>query len=104
MDKLERRLKLHEELCEVLGSRKVYFQPPESVKLSYPCIIYQLSNANVLYADNKKYMKHDRYSVTLIDKDPDSSIRDGLEELDYCSFERYFTSDNLNHYVYLVYI
>ena len=37
---MDRRLQLHEELCSVLGSRNVYFQPPETIKLTYPCIIY----------------------------------------------------------------
>ena len=32
---MDRRLKLHEELCDILGSRNVYFQPPETVKMKY---------------------------------------------------------------------
>lgn len=34
------RLNLHEEFATLLGSNNVYFQPPESVKLNYPCIKY----------------------------------------------------------------
>ena len=26
------RLKLHQELCELIGSKNVYFDPPESIK------------------------------------------------------------------------
>ena len=37
---LNDRLALHELLCEKLGSRNVYFQPPESIKMKYPAIVY----------------------------------------------------------------
>jgi len=33
-----RRIQLHEILCDVLGTRNVYFQPPESVDMNYPAI------------------------------------------------------------------
>ena len=37
---MERRLELHEALCEVLGSRNVYFQPPDNVTMRYPCFVF----------------------------------------------------------------
>lgn len=96
-----RRLNLQEELEQVLGNRNVYFQPPENVKLNYPCIIYHLSNESIRHADNKIYKEMKQYTVMIIDKDPDSElptkVRDNFE---YCSFDRFYTVNNLNHFVY----
>ena len=88
---------------ELLGSLNVYFQPPESVKLNYPCIVYEWSNVRTGSANNHIYLKHKQYTVTYIDEDPDSEIPDKLLELEYCSFDRHFTSDNLNHDVFILY-
>ena len=90
-------------LEELLGSRNVYFQPPESVKLKYPCIVYERSDIRTVRADNLPYLKHKRYTVTYIDEDPDSKIPDKLLELERCGFDRHLTSDNLNHDVFTLY-
>ncbi len=97
------RLKLHEILVTILGSRHVYFQPPENIKLTYPCIVYGLSGADVRFADNKIYTRFKRYTITVIDENPDSEIPDKIAELPMCRFDRYFTSDNLNHYSFDLY-
>lgn len=95
---MSRRLDLHDELLEVLGSNYVYFQPPESVKLIYPCIIYQKASKLNRYADDRKYSTHDRYDVTVISRDPDNTIaEDLLERFQYCGFSRRYTADNLYH-------
>jgi hypothetical protein len=90
-------------LEDLLGTRNVYFQPPENVKMQYPCIVYELSSERYSYADNIKYRQLKRYSITVIDRDPDTEIPDKLRELKYCSFERYFRSENLNHFVFEIY-
>ena len=33
---------LGDKLKEVSGYKNVYFQPPESLKMSYPCIRYEI--------------------------------------------------------------
>lgn len=90
---------------ELLGSRNVYFQPPESVKLKYPCIVYERSDVRTSSANNHIYLNHKQYTVTYIDEDPDSEIPDKLLELPYCSLNPggHFTSDNLNHDVFTLY-
>lgn len=95
-----RRMKLHKMLVDLLGSSNVYFQPPESIKMKYPCIVYHLADIDPVFADNIPYLKKRRYSVTVIDRDPDSVIRDKMSDLQACGFERQFTSDNLYHYVF----
>lgn len=97
------RIELHELLVSTLGSRYVYFQPPESIKLKYPCIIYNLENYDVKNADDVKYSIKKRYSITVIDLDPDSNISDKILSLPLCSFDRFYTMDNLNHYVFSIY-
>lgn len=81
----------------------VYFQPPESVKLVYPCIIYSLDGINDRHADDSKYATVKRYSVMILDKDPDTELSDKVHELPMCSFDRHYCSDNINHYVYTLY-
>lgn len=97
------RIELHTFLEDVLGSRNVYFQPPESFKLKYPCIIYQLASINSRKANNIKYKTEKCYTVTLIDKNPDSEFVDKFQTIKYCNFDRFFTNDNLNHWVFRIY-
>lgn len=102
------RKELSEILHEILKSlgiseKNCYFSPPNGAQLKYPCIIYELSNANTQYADNKKYLIDMRYMVTVIDRNPDSKLRDEILLLPKCSFDRSFTSGNLNHYVFTLF-
>lgn len=97
------RVELQTLLEGLLGSRNVYFQPPESVKLSYPCIIYGLSKFRSKKANNSKYLIDKEYDVTIIDKNPDSALPDKLYELEYCNFDRDYKADNLNHWVFSLY-
>lgn len=98
------RLRLHDILTETLGSENVYFRPSDSTIIKYPCIVYERLNDNIFYADNSSYIKHDRYSITLIDEDPDSSIVEKLEDLQMCSFDRSYYADGLVHHVFTIYI
>lgn len=97
------RLELQTLLEDILGSRNVYFQPPETLKISYPCIIYTRDYAVTNFADNNPYTHTKRYSVTVIDKNPDSLIPDKIAALPLSTFVRHFTADNLNHDIYNVY-
>lgn len=98
-----RRLKLHEVLCEVLGSKNVYFNPPESVTMNYPAIVYSRKNIDNYYADNGVYGQANAYEITVIDGDPDSEIVGKVSKLPACRFDRHFVSDNLNHDTFTLY-
>ena len=100
---VKNRLSLHSLLVTLLGSSKVYFQPPSTVKLEYPCIIYKLDEVEAIHADDKRYLNTKRYLITTIDKNPDTLIPDKLLELRYCSFDSHFIVDNLNHYICSLY-
>ena len=96
-----RRLKLQTELEEILGSRNVYFQPPSSISLSYPCIIYTYDDYYKTYADGLSYKSTDKYSIILITKDPlPEELLDRLNSMDYTIFDRHYSSDNLHHFAF----
>lgn len=98
------RLELQALLQDIIGiENKVYFQPPENVRLTYPCIIYKLANIDTIKADNIKYLKHKAYEVTLIHSDPDNDIYETIENLPYSVFDRPFVLDNLYHYVFIIF-
>ena len=97
------RIKLHEKLVGILGSRNVYFQPPESIKISYPCIIYKRSTGDTQFANDNPYTFRVRYQITYIDKNPDSDIIEKIADLPMCTFDRHFTTDNLNHDIFNLY-
>lgn len=97
------RLELHELLCETLGSRNVYFQPPESIRMNYPAIVYSRSRIDNTFADNIVYKQKVSYEITVIDEDPDSEIVKKVSLIPMCRFDRHFTSNNLNHDTFTIY-
>lgn len=97
------RSTLHTKFKSILGSNNVYFQPPESVKMSYPAIVYRLTEMNTVYANDKVYKKLNAYSVTVIDKNPDTVIPNSILEIPLTSFVNKFVKDNLNHYNFKIY-
>lgn len=94
----DKRLSLHNKLIEILGSNNVYFQPPESVKMEYPCIRYSKEKPHVRRADNKRYINIQRYNLIVIDPNPDTTIPEKLAEyFENCEIENHYVSDNLIH-------
>ena len=65
------RLNLQTELETILGSRNVYYQPPESVKMKYPAIVYSRKNIDNIFADDTVYTQNHAYELTVIDPNPD---------------------------------
>ena len=103
-----RRLLLHRTLCSILSCPekgedcRAYFQPPETIKMKYPAIVYALDDIENAFADDGVYLSHKKYSVTVIDKNPDSLLIDTMAKLPTCRFNRHYKSENLNHYVFLL--
>ena len=125
---MDRRIRLHEAICKKFGEigiwvwdpfnfetdnvtaairneapKHVYFQPPASLKLAYPCIVYKLEDIPQLYANNMPYQWYHAYQLTVIDRDPESKIREKIAELQTAKFQRFFVADNLNHFVFRIY-
>lgn len=97
------RLELQAKLEELLGSKNVYYQPPESLKMNYPAIVYSKSRIDTRKANNSTYSRNTRYEITVIDKLPDNPVIDKLMKLPYCSYDRLYKADNLNHDVLTLY-
>lgn len=97
------RLKLQAILEEKLGSSNVYFQPPASVRMKYPAIVYSRSDIDNRFADNSPYSQEKAYTVTVIDKDPDSEIVDSIASLPKCMYDRNYRVENLNHDVFTLF-
>lgn len=97
------RLELHNTLCSIFGEDRVYFSPPSEHNMRYPCVRYKLSDMNTIYANNKPYLFVKTYTLTVMDADPNTKLLDQiLNEIEYCVFDRFYTSDGLNHYVFTV--
>lgn len=101
---MARRLQLHEKLCEILGTRNVYFQPPESIKIKYDAIVYKVQDRNDLRADDAQYRNLIGYEVSYITRNPDSSIPDTiLQSFTYVTHNNTLVVDNLHHEVFTIY-
>ena len=84
---------------------EVHFQPPESIKLKYPCIIYKFDGYRDFRANDGRHITRERYLITHIYKDPTNNLRETIRSLFlYVDFDRMFINDNLYHDVYTVYM
>lgn len=98
------RLDLQAELEKLLGSTNVYFQPPESLRMKYDCIRYELESGVTRHASNAPYTFQRAYSVTHIYRDPDSALIDTIAtHFPMSRFGRHYTADGLNHDTYTIY-
>ena len=100
---MDRRPSLQALLVSILGSNNVYFQPPPTIKMNYPCIVYNRSTGDSQYDDNKAYMFKLRYTVTYIDRKPENKVVEKLALLPLCRYDRFYTADGLNHDVFDLY-
>lgn len=94
------RIELDAILRSTLGSDHVYYDPPESFKLKFPCIVYNDTGRSVMRADNGVYIKFRRYMLNYITKNADDPMVDTIEELQYCRLRTPYTADNLFHHPY----
>lgn len=97
------RLKLQALLEQIPGVAKAYFQPPNNLQMVYPCIVYERDYVDTKFANNSPYRHAKRYTVTVIDRNPDSEIPDKVAAQPTSRFNRRFTADNLHHDVYNLY-
>ena len=106
-----RRLDLHHKLRSIFeqttgirdSDARVKYQPPASFKLSYPCILYKLIDMPPSAANNRPYRIEHCYELKVIDREPNSSLREEIAKLPLCRLIRTYESDNLHHYVFHIY-
>lgn len=103
------RLELDEVLAGIIGitesdgDRHIYLNPPPSVRMRYPAIIYSLNNIDPNYANDGPYRLKPSYQVILIDEDIDTEYLVPILQIPYCRFNRFYIADNLNHWVFTIY-
>lgn len=104
MGQLQRRLDFHDALCAAAGLDRCYFQPTANIRLVYPCVVYSRIPEDAIHADDLKYIKKQGFSVTAIDRDPDSEIAENiLDAFPMSRADRNYIADNLNHWALTVY-
>ena len=97
------RVDLHRILEDIVGTKHVYFQPPDGLKIEYPAIIYKLNDIENASADNLVYTQKNAYQIIVIDQNPDSEISKRVSKLQSCQMMSAYSSDRLNHFVYNLY-
>jgi hypothetical protein len=82
------------------GVKDAYVQAPTQ-GLQYPCIMIERGLPSAAqHADNKLYLFKKAYTITVMDRAPDSPIPDLVEGLQDTRFDRFFRTDGLNHFVF----
>lgn len=102
---MDQRLDLHNKLknCFTTGTPYVYFQPPKNQQMNYPCIVYKLDDMPSFHANNLPYMWNHRYELTVIDRNPESPLRESVQALSTAKMKTSFVKDNLHHFVFSIY-
>ena len=114
---MERRSDLLiQELCDLLGTGEVYFQPSADAGkqngesyiftgIEYPCFIIKRVNAFQPKANNKTYLFRQGYEITYINRDePDPEMVDKvMNHFSLIHYERHYVSDNLHHDLFMLY-
>ena len=98
-----RRDDLHTLLKATLGHNRAYFQPPEDVKMEYPCVKYERDRIMGTFADNIPYEHRTRYQLIYISRDVDDTMVQTLARLPRCSHERFYVANQLNHDVFTIF-
>lgn len=97
---------LRDQLYLVNNTKNVYYNPPSSIKMEFPCFRFEINNLDVKHADNKAYARKNRWAVTYISRsleDIEKVQNEMLDIFQYCNFDTSFRADNLNHAVFNLY-
>ena len=99
---LQKRLK---SILAPLGIKNFYFEPPSSIKMTYPCCVLNREGLDAKKADDKAHITTWRYNFSLIAKDDDILVKTvaPLLELPYCSLSQTYMADDLHHYSFTIY-
>lgn len=92
-----------QKILEDLSGVNVYFQPPQSIRISYPAIIYSLSNISHTNANNNTYTIEHEYKIVLVDKNPDSKTIEKLMTLPRIRFADQYVKDGLYYNSFYIY-
>lgn len=88
---------------EILESKNVYYNPPESMQMNYNAIRFSRSRISGRFANNRPYNHNNCYEVIVITEDPDDPVISKLWALPMCTHDRHYVADNLHHNVFTLY-
>lgn len=91
-------------LQKAVANNRVYFQPPENLKLEYPVVVFHLTKIKVDHADDAPYKGAREYVVTLITKDPEPDALEKILKIPYTTLDSTYQSDGMNHFVFTIYL
>lgn len=101
---MDRRLVLDQILKKLIGPDvSLYFQPPDSIKMTYPCLRYEWDSADTQFADDNPYIVKKCYRLMAITRNPDDTLPEKILTLPSAIMERHYTEKNLHHYVFNLY-
>lgn len=100
VNRIEVRNRLSDIMTECGEEPHLYFQPNESSRLTYPCMIYHLKTLTTRSANNRPYYNQVSFDITYITRSPVSDVPMKMLEDPMFSFDRYYTAENLHHYSY----
>lgn len=90
------RTNFHNELLKFCPN--VYFQPPENLKIKYPCIVYSRSTDFTVHSNDILYLVSKRYDLTLIGFKVTDETCDRIREyFPMSNITQHYVADNLNH-------
>lgn len=99
---MDRRSAL-ESLLKLQGTNNVYYQPPSGEKMDYPAIVYTIIDISNTHANNAIYKQDVGYSITVLDKSPNSIIVQNVSKLATIKFNRAFKSSGIYHTLFTIY-
>lgn len=91
-------------LRKAVDHDRVYFQPPENLKLGYPAIVFHLTKIKVDHADDVPYKGAREYMITLVSKDPEPGALEEILKIPYTTLDSTYISDGMNHFVFTSYL
>lgn len=87
-----------------IGVPNVYIDPPENIRMAYPCARVRLNIPRSRYADNKVHIFTPSWEIIYMSYEPDDEflikIMDAFKMI---SANRHYTSDGLHHYPFILY-
>ena len=90
------RINLHNLLVGLFPSINVYYNPLPNLSMTYPCVVYKLTDRPHQKANNVLYLDWETYQVT------HSVESKSIINLDNSKFVRSFMVNSLMHEVYEV--
>lgn len=91
-------------LRKAVAHNRVYFQPPENLRVDYPAVLFHLSRNVTTHASDRRYKDAQEYTVTLITKDPQPDVIDAILDIPYTTLDTTYVSDGMNHFVFTTYL